>query len=58
MKKYPFSFRLTEEAQKLLKQLADANGVTLTAIVELAIREKAERQLERNTFNKRKSSAS
>jgi len=40
----PMTFRLSAEAQRLLKALAEANGISMTAIIELSIREKAERQ--------------
>ena len=36
-------FSLTAEAQRLLRGLKDKHGVTQNALVELAIREKAER---------------
>lgn len=38
------SFNLTDECRRLLKQLAEQHGVTQTAIVELAVREKARRE--------------
>ena len=43
MKKYPISFRLTEQAQILLKRMAEKLGVSQVAIIELAIREKAQK---------------
>ncbi len=36
-------FALTAEAQRLLKGLKDKHGVTQNGLIELAIREKAER---------------
>jgi hypothetical protein len=36
-------FALTAEAQRLLKGLRDKHGVTQNGLIELAIREKAER---------------
>ena len=38
------SFRLSPEAMHLLAALARANGISMTAVVELAIREMAKRQ--------------
>jgi predicted transcriptional regulator len=38
------SFRLSPEAMHLLAALAQANGISMTAVLELAIREKAKRQ--------------
>lgn len=37
------SFRLSERAMELLQRLSDALGVSLTAILELAIRELAKK---------------
>ena len=39
--KQKFNFRLTEDAKKLLELMADNLGITQTAILEIAIREKA-----------------
>lgn len=41
--KNPTSIRLTPEAKRLIERLAKNRGVTQTAILELAIREMAER---------------
>lgn len=38
------SFNLTDECRGLLKQMAQKFGVTQTAIIELAVREKAQRE--------------
>jgi predicted transcriptional regulator len=38
------TFRLSAEAHRLLQALAEANGVSMTGVIELAIREKAKRQ--------------
>lgn len=38
------SFTLTEEAKKLLEELAKKYGVSQTAILELLIREKAKQE--------------
>lgn len=38
------SIRLSEEAKRLLKLLSEKLGVSQTAILELAIREKAEKE--------------
>ena len=38
------SFRLSPEAMQLLAALARANGISMTAVLELAIREMAKRQ--------------
>ena len=38
------SFRLSLEAMQLLAALARANGISMTAVLELAIREMAKRQ--------------
>lgn len=46
MKKYPMSFRLTEQAQELLKQMSDILGISQVAVLELAIREKAEKLIQ------------
>lgn len=46
MKKYPISFRLTEQAQELLKKMSDLLGVSQVAVLELAIREKAQRTIQ------------
>jgi predicted DNA-binding protein len=39
--KQPTSFRLSEEALRLLKLLADAKGVSQASIIEMAVREMA-----------------
>lgn len=38
------SIRLTLEAKRLLRALAQASGVSMSAMLELAIREKAKRE--------------
>ena len=38
------SFNLTDECRGLLKSMAQSLGVTQTAIIELAVREKAQRE--------------
>jgi predicted DNA-binding protein len=38
------TFRLSPEAQRLLKELSQQLGVPMTSIIELAIREKAQRE--------------
>jgi hypothetical protein len=43
-RKTPTGFRLSERAIALLEALAEKHGVNNTAIVEMAIREKAERE--------------
>ena len=35
----PTSFRLSEEAVRLIKQMADQTGLSQAAIIELAVRE-------------------
>lgn len=54
MKKYPMSFRLTKQAQELLKQMAHILGISQVAVLELAIREKGKKvvQNESNTNSK------
>jgi hypothetical protein len=42
--KRPTSFRLTGEALRLLAVLADKLGISLTAALEIAIREAAKRR--------------
>jgi len=44
MKKYPFSFRLTDRAQQLIDSLAYHLGVSKTAVIELAVRELARQE--------------
>jgi predicted transcriptional regulator len=39
------TFRLSEEARQLLEQLAQVNGVAQTAVLEMAIRQMARRDL-------------
>lgn len=41
--KQPTSFRLSEQALRLLKLLADAKGVSQAAVIEMAIREMAQK---------------
>jgi predicted transcriptional regulator len=40
----PTSLRLTSEAKRLLQLLAQKTGVSMAAIIEIAIREKAKRE--------------
>lgn len=40
----PSGFRLSEEARRLLAALAERMGVSKTAVMEIAIREKAKRE--------------
>ena len=40
-KSKPTSFRLSEQARRLLAQLADQYGISQTAMLEILIREKA-----------------
>jgi hypothetical protein len=44
MKQRQSTFRLTEEAQHLLKQMAQADGISHTAVLEIAIREAARKR--------------
>ena len=44
MKKLPTSLRLSPEAKRLLAALAERLGVSQSAVIELAIREKADRE--------------
>jgi predicted transcriptional regulator len=39
------TFRLSEEARQLLERLAEVNGVAQTAVLEMAIRQMARRDL-------------
>jgi hypothetical protein len=39
------TYRLSEEARTLLERLADHHGINQTAVLEMAIREKARRDL-------------
>ena len=41
--KHATSYRLTPEVKRLIAKLAKALGVTRAAIIELAVREKADR---------------
>jgi len=43
-KKNPTSIRLTPEAERLLKELATKLGVSQTAIMEMAVREFADKR--------------
>ena len=38
------SYRLSEEALRLLKALADAKGLSMASVLEVAIRELAKRE--------------
>jgi predicted DNA-binding protein len=40
----PTSVRLTEHAKRLLEKLTQKHGVSKAAIIEMAIREKAEKE--------------
>ena len=42
--KKPTTVRLSAEAQRLLDALADKNGISKTAVLELAIRKMAEQE--------------
>lgn len=44
MKDKPTSVRLSPDAKRLIKLLSQALGISQTAIIELAIREKAKRE--------------
>jgi len=44
MKSKPTSVRLSEDAQRLIHLLSQKLGISQTAIIELAIREKAKRE--------------
>lgn len=46
-KRSPTSFRLSLEAISLVGRMADKLGVSKTAVVEMALRDKAERVLKR-----------
>lgn len=43
------SFNLSDECRGLLKAMAQNLGVTQTAIIELAVREKAQREVKDDT---------
>lgn len=42
--KQRMSFRLSDEAVSLLDRLAQANGISMTAVLEMAIRQAAKKQ--------------
>lgn len=44
MKNKPTSVRLSNDAKRLIKLLSEKLGISQTAIIELAIREKAKRE--------------
>lgn len=44
MVKQPFNTRLSEEALRLLKALAEKRGITPTAVIEMEIRAAAKRE--------------
>ena len=44
MKNKPTSIRLSDEAKRLIKLMSQELGISQTAIIELAIREKAKRE--------------
>jgi hypothetical protein len=44
MTKQKTSFSLTEEAKRLLAQIAKKNGISQAAVLELLIREKAKQE--------------
>jgi len=55
MAKLHSTYRLSEDAKQLMKLMAQRLGLTQTAIMELAVREKAERmgvKLEQYTENR------
>jgi predicted transcriptional regulator len=44
MKNQPTSIRLSDDAKRLITELSRKLGISQTAIIELAIREKAKRE--------------
>lgn len=42
--KKPTTVRLSAEAQRLLEKMAEKNGISKTAVLELAIRKMAEKE--------------
>jgi predicted transcriptional regulator len=44
MKNKPTSVRLSDDAKRLIKLMSQKLGISQTAIIELAIREKAKRE--------------
>jgi predicted transcriptional regulator len=44
MKKNPTSIRISDEAKRLLAQMAEKLAISQAAVLELAIREKAKRE--------------
>ncbi len=46
----PLSVRLTDDAQHLLSDLATSLGVSKSAVIEMAIREKARREYESDAW--------
>jgi hypothetical protein len=44
--KRPTTYRLSEEARALLEEMAARNGISQTAVLELAIRQMARRELD------------
>ena len=44
MKNKPTSIRLSDDAKRLIKLMSQELGISQTAIIELAIREKAKRE--------------
>lgn len=42
--KQPVHFRFSQEAVTLLQRMADANGISRTAMLEIAIREAAQKR--------------
>jgi predicted transcriptional regulator len=44
MKNKPTSVRLSDDARRLIKLMSEKLGISQTAIIELAVREKAKRE--------------
>jgi len=47
--KTPTTFTLSPEAKRLIRALATAKGISMSAVVELAVREYAKRELHPDT---------
>lgn len=52
--KQPTSFRLSDEARELIARLAATHGVTATAVLEMAVRHLARRDLRQGGGKQRK----
>jgi len=48
--KTPTTFTLSPEAKRLIRVLAAAQGISMSAVVELAVREYAKRESPSNTL--------